>query len=97
MKRLTFKWDRKSKREPNVNQSKNGIKWVIWGLIGMQVFLTVSMIYTVFVSINYMAPLLVGLNLWVFAALLLVSKFGPTSFTNTIVRLVNHTKQIPNK
>ncbi len=88
MIRLSFKWDRKSKREPNVNQSKNGIKWVIWGLIGMQVFLTVSMIYTVFVSINYMTPLLVGLNLWVFAALLLVCKFGPASFTNTIRRLV---------
>ena len=86
--RLSFKWDRKSKREPNVNQSKNGIKWVIWGLIGMQVFLTVSMIYTVFVSINYMTPLLVGLNLWVFAALLLVCIFGPASFTNTIRRLV---------
>ncbi len=88
MIRLSFKWDRKSKREPNVNQSKNGIKWVIWGLIGMQVFLTVSMIYTVFVSINYMTPLLVGLNLWVFAALLLVCIFGPASFTNTIRRLV---------
>ena len=88
--RLSFKWDRKSKREPIVNQSKNGIKWVIWGLIGMQVFLTVPMIYTVFVSINYMTLLLVGLNLWVFAALLLVCKFGPTRFTNTIMRLVNH-------
>jgi len=95
--RLSFKWDRKSKREPNVNQSKNGIKWVIWGLIGMQVFLTVSMIFIMFVSMNNLAMLLVGLNLWVFATLLLVSKVGPIRFTNTIVRLVNHTKQIHNK
>lgn len=89
--RLSFKWDRKSKREPIVNQSKNGIKWVIWGLIGMHVFITVPMIFAMFVSMNNLAMLLVGLNLWVFAALLLVCKFGPASFTNTIARLVNHT------
>ena len=86
--RLTFKWDRKSKREPIVNQSKNGIKWIIWGLIGMHVFITVPMIFAMFVSMNNLAMLLVGLNLWVFAALLLVCKFGPASFTNTIRRLV---------
>ena len=90
MVRLSFKWDRKSKREPNENQSKNGIKWVIWGLIGIQVFLTIPMIFIMFVSMNNLAMLLLGLNLWVFAVLLLVCKFGPTRFTNTIVRLVNH-------
>jgi len=64
-----------SKKVSQINSSKNGLKLVMLGIIVLQVFLTVATYNSSIGGLDNLTLFLLGLNLLVFAALLIVYKY----------------------